>query len=232
MAENEHQDEIVHFAAEEAARRGWRLRILHAVEWPLPPGSHRGGKPASFAESAEEVVARLQEAVSRDLPEVGVSPDLVSGSPVPALVGRSSWASLIVMGHRGAGGFARLPLGSVSRQVATRARCPVVAVRPGDTGRFKDDRVVVGVDLADVRSDVMHFAIRAAGTRRAVLEAVYAAFRPAVLETGPAGPAVPEPGAMADGTRALLDRPCGPIGPRTLISRSGRGSKGAAPELS
>ncbi|WOI61283.1 universal stress protein [Streptomyces fradiae] len=206
VAEDEHQDEIVHFAAEEAARRGLRLRILHAVEWPLPPGSRRGGKPTSFAERAEEVVAPLQEAVSRDFPEVDVSPDLVSGSPVPALVGRSSWASLIVVGHRGAGGFARLPLGSVSRQVAARARCPVVVVGPGDTGRFEDHRVVVGVDLPDVRSDVMHFAIQAAGTRRAVLEAVYAAFQPPVLKTGPAGPAVPEPSAVADDARALLDQ--------------------------
>ncbi|WP_028812505.1 universal stress protein [Streptomyces flavidovirens] len=206
VAEAEHQDEIVRFAAEEAARRGWRLRILHAVEWPMPPGVHRGGQSASFVERAERVVAPLQEAVSREFPEVDVSPDLVSGSPAPALLDRSSQASLIVVGHRGAGGFARLPLGSVSWQVATHAECPVVVVRPHGTGRLRENRVVVGVDLPDIRSDVMHFAIEAASTRRAVLEAVYAAFQSPTLKTEPAGPALPDPRAMPGNARKIFDQ--------------------------
>ncbi|WP_344361736.1 universal stress protein [Streptomyces gobitricini] len=206
VAEAERQDEVVHFAAEEAALRGSRLRILHAVEWPMPPGTRREGEPASFVERAERVVEPLQALVAREFPGVGVSPDLVSGSPAPALLDRSSEAALIVVGHRGAGGFARLPLGSVSWQVATHAECPVVVVRPRDAGQPKENRVVVGVDLPDMRPDVMHFAIEAARTRRAVLEVVYAAFHPPVLKTGPAGPAVQDSSAAAGNVREILEQ--------------------------
>ena len=41
-------------------------------------------------------------------------------------------ADMIVLGSRGAGGFARLLTGSVGTQVSQHARCPVVIVPPED----------------------------------------------------------------------------------------------------
>jgi len=74
----------------------------------------------------EKVLAALGE--SR--PE-SVTVKAVKGFPVEELITASKDADMIVLGSRGAGGFDRLTMGSVSSQVAHHASCPVVIVRPG-----------------------------------------------------------------------------------------------------
>ncbi|WP_244223937.1 universal stress protein [Streptomyces tirandamycinicus] len=267
VAEAEGQEQVALAAAQEAARAGTGLRILHAVEWPAPPGTAADGTTAtagtealarSSAEAdteadaeteaeadaeahaeteaeadakahaetqaeadanahaetqaeadakagtetatetdagdrthpdrAKRVIARFSQAVHRRFPHLAIEPDRVSGSPVPALIDRSATAPLVVVGHRGTGGFPRLPLGSVSLQVATHSRCPVLVVGTGERTEPVDNRVVVGVDVDDVQPHVMEFALRAAGSRGARLEVAHASTRPELLSTGPTGP--------------------------------------------
>jgi nucleotide-binding universal stress UspA family protein len=59
----------------------------------------------------------------------------ISGVPADELVKASFGADLVVVGARGAGGFARLRLGSVSAELAHHSAAPLVIV-PGerDTG--------------------------------------------------------------------------------------------------
>ncbi|HTW04367.1 MAG TPA: universal stress protein [Streptosporangiaceae bacterium] len=56
----------------------------------------------------------------------------VSGSPAEELLRAAQDADLLVVGSRGAGGFARLVMGSVSSQVAHHAPCPVVVIPAGE----------------------------------------------------------------------------------------------------
>jgi len=56
----------------------------------------------------------------------------VNGLPAEELLKAAADAEMIVVGSRGAGGFARLLLGSVSSQVTHYAHCPVVVIPAGD----------------------------------------------------------------------------------------------------
>jgi nucleotide-binding universal stress UspA family protein len=56
----------------------------------------------------------------------------VTGSPAEELLIAAKDADLLVVGSRGAGGFARLVMGSISSQVAHHAQCPVVIIPAGE----------------------------------------------------------------------------------------------------
>jgi nucleotide-binding universal stress UspA family protein len=81
-------------------------------------------------QAAEEIV---EKAVSRHGGQK-VTVRTVSGVPADELIKASEGADLLVVAARGAGGFARLTMGSVSSQVAHHAHCPVVIV-PGNKSR-------------------------------------------------------------------------------------------------
>jgi nucleotide-binding universal stress UspA family protein len=122
----------VHHGAREALRRGCGLRIVHAFGWPviLPPfhapyDRHGQGPRAAML----DLLAQIAREVRADHPSLPVTTRLLDGSPGGVLVDVSRDAQLLVVGHRGLGGFADLLVGSVAAQVCGHARCPVVVVR-------------------------------------------------------------------------------------------------------
>jgi nucleotide-binding universal stress UspA family protein len=86
------------------------------------------------------------------------------------LVGCSAEAGLVVVGHRGTGGFAGLLAGSVALHTAAHALCPVVVVR--GTEAAPDAPVVVGVDGSPESREATEFAFAAAARRGVPLVAV------------------------------------------------------------
>ena len=81
---------------------------------------------------AEETVA----AALRDLDTEGLDIRVVvtTDEPARALIDRSAFADLLVVGSRGRGGFRGLVLGSVSLRCALHASCPVTVVGPEPVG--------------------------------------------------------------------------------------------------
>jgi nucleotide-binding universal stress UspA family protein len=75
----------------------------------------------------EETDSMLEKAGPESRPS-SVTVQAVVGLPAEALIEASVDADLLVVGSRGAGGFKRLLMGSVSTQVIHHARCPVVVI--------------------------------------------------------------------------------------------------------
>jgi hypothetical protein len=54
----------------------------------------------------------------------------LEGHPAPVLIDQAKGADLLVVGHRGRGGFASALLGSVGLHCVLHGECPVTVVRP------------------------------------------------------------------------------------------------------
>lgn len=122
-------------AADEAGLRGQVLHVVRAWSLrtaPRPEGFPQGAVP-SMEEFERAVREDTQKLLDRKLGENPVAPVQVhvALSPSPqALLDASRGADLLVVGHRGRGGFAGLLLGSVAEQCVRHAYCPVMVVRP------------------------------------------------------------------------------------------------------
>jgi nucleotide-binding universal stress UspA family protein len=124
------------WAAREAALRQAPLTVLTvhqaiagyaggAVDYP-------GDKAATerARESAQTETDKVLESIGDQRPPT-VTVRALNGLPATELIRASDDAEMIVLGSRGIGGFARLLMGSVSDQVASHAKCPVVII-PAD----------------------------------------------------------------------------------------------------
>jgi nucleotide-binding universal stress UspA family protein len=132
-----HSQRALERAMDEAAVRHVPLTVLIVHE------AVRGyyGHMAVYAddpERTEEARKAAQAETDKVLAGLaGPRPDSVTvkavhGFPVEELINAGKDADMIVLGSRGAGGFTRLMMGSVSSQVAHHAHCPVLIVPPED----------------------------------------------------------------------------------------------------
>ena len=131
-------DGAISFAFGEAALRRVPLVAVHA--WNDRPLEHSLGEhgldldaDAVHAEENRQLLRHLARWVQR-YPEVSVRPEVIRGRPAAALLSYLAHSDegppqLVVVGHRGRGGFARLLLGSTSTALVNHAGCPVVVAR-------------------------------------------------------------------------------------------------------
>jgi nucleotide-binding universal stress UspA family protein len=88
---------------------------------------------------AEQALKAAQQETDEVLERLGdesrppsVTVQAVTGIPAEALLNAAADADMIVVGSRGAGGFRKLLMGSVSSQVTHHAHCPVVIIPADD----------------------------------------------------------------------------------------------------
>lgn len=153
------------WATTNAPGRAESLQLVTA--WQIPVvGAYPMASPAVMPFDDEELraeaasgIVQLAERAKEEL-SIPVDVAVAQGGPAAALLEASTRGSLLVVGSRGRGGFARLMLGSTSTQCATHAAVPTVVVRAAPEAPTK--RILVGFDgsansMASLRWAI-HFA--------------------------------------------------------------------------
>ena len=129
-----HSTRALEWAIKEAAVRHAPLTVLTVHTVPM---SGWTGNPITLpqdAEDQEKAQRAAEEMTLKATSQLGaakpssVTVRAISGFPAQELIEASRTADLMVVGSRGAGGFTRLMIGSVSSQVVHHAHCPVVVV--------------------------------------------------------------------------------------------------------
>lgn len=165
------------WAVDEAALHGLALSVVHSQAWGWYEGygPSFGANRSALRVYAEKVVGSAVERANRRATAVKTYGELVTEDPAAVLTRMSREACMVVVGGRGAGGLAGLPLGSVGLAVAARAESPVVVVRGEEQClRHVFRRMVVGIDTAKQAGPAVEFALREARLHGARLTAVHA----------------------------------------------------------
>lgn len=180
------------WAVREAALTGAKVQAVHAWCYPALTYAHGLVGPPVFAkEDFEEEARAILDSTLATLADDGtasIERVVVEGGATDVLVGHSRGAELLVVSHRGRGGFLALHLGSIALQCAQHAACPVVVVRPGapSAASERQRRVVVGVDGSEPARRALLWAADEARRRHATLEIVHCWHPRMGLPVGPA----------------------------------------------
>ena len=137
---------IVGFDGSDHSRRALEWAIREAAAWHSPltvltvdqAVAGYWGSPVAYP-GDEDITSQAREVAQKETDSAleqicpgsrpsSVTVHAVTGLPGEALLQAAAGADMLVVGSRGAGGFKRLLLGSVSTQVTHHARCPVVVV--------------------------------------------------------------------------------------------------------
>ncbi|MGI5238966.1 universal stress protein [Dactylosporangium sp. CA-139066] len=200
----------VDWAAGDAGRRGCRLRVVHALQWPAGLYAPLGAPvPPLYETTVREATQRiLDEAVARAraaAPGIEVATDLPVGHPAAALLEESRQAVAVVVGSRGLGGFTGLLLGSVGAELAGHAACPLVVVRHTVRPAGPEaGRVIVGIDGSHDARSALRFAFEQASYRGCAVTAVHAYQWPPTTGPGEMLPLVYDPAQLRDEERLAV----------------------------
>ncbi|MEV4371777.1 universal stress protein [Nonomuraea sp. NPDC049637] len=167
-------DAALGWAADDAARTGAELHIVHALDrQPYSVGRFPDfGQWNNLLLAASRVLERAEAAVRARQPSVPVHAEIVEGTPAAVLQDQARRADELVIGKRGLGGFAGALLGSVTMQVAGQVRCAVVVVRADPPERVGE--IGVGIDDSDVCEPAIGYAFEQARLRGARLRLIHA----------------------------------------------------------
>jgi nucleotide-binding universal stress UspA family protein len=120
------------WASRYGAATGATVRAVRVWHYPTAAGLPPGKTPEPVETEVEGWVREeLSQAVTKANPDSSaqVETKIVYGHPAQALIDESRGESLLVLGHRGHGGFAEALTGSIVIHCVNHADCPVVVVR-------------------------------------------------------------------------------------------------------
>ncbi len=170
------------WAAAEATRRNWPLRLVNAFPISAPEVAYVAGLPV--AAPGREASARIFREAENRLKLAGfeglaVSTAARGGSPRRILLQEAEEARGLVVGRQGTGRLKDLFLGSTSLACATHSTgTPVIVVpaawRPDEPGEGRRRLVVVGVDGSERGRPAVEYAFATASAWGADLRAVLA----------------------------------------------------------
>lgn len=185
----------VEWAAEEAARRGLRLRIVHAEpEWfygqPIDPALQEW-----LLTGTGNLLHKALTTARQHAEGVAAETEHLPGQPAWALLDRSADAAMIVLGGRGVGAVAGVLLGSTTLQVVTHTKIPAVVVRRPEVAACGE--IVVGVDGSAISEPATGFAFEEAALREARLRMIHVWSHPASRWPGDMQPLVHDPQIIA-----------------------------------
>jgi nucleotide-binding universal stress UspA family protein len=118
----------VRYAAEEAARRGVPLDVVHVVPGYVPVGPFLMIPEGSLQEFGASVADRAAKIAVDQVPGVSVTRHLLLGNRVRELLRFSRDADLLVLAARHLSVMEHLMTGATVTAVVSRARCPVTVV--------------------------------------------------------------------------------------------------------
>lgn len=168
---SEHADHALGWATLNAPKRAESLQLVTAWQAPVG-GAYPVANPVAMhfdddqlkAAAAIEIEELAKHARTRAGMPVNVT--IREGGPAAVLLEASTHGSLLIVGSRGKGGFARLVLGSTSTQCATHAMVPTVVVPNPVEASTK--RIVVGLDGSANSMAALRWAIGFAAPGTAV----------------------------------------------------------------
>jgi nucleotide-binding universal stress UspA family protein len=184
-----HSLEAVDWAAAEARARSVPLAVCYVSDDGAPIALPLTAELAARVERhAREVVDHAVAEANRTAPQVAATACIRQGAPARELVRLASDADLVVVGHRGLGGFAELLLGSVGGHVAAHAPRPVVIVRPASK---PDGPVLIGLNGAGGPHPALEYGFEHAARHRRGVQVLHA-FRDPIAAAGALGYSLPD----------------------------------------
>ena len=166
----------VEWAVSEAQLHSTPLRIVSVASLPkmvvLQLQPERDAVLGYVREERDRALAAAAARAAQLAPGLLIDTDPVEGQAARAVTDSGSGALMLVVGFRGIGAFAAMPLGSVARYAADHASCPVVVVRDEAAAGHR----LVGVGVGDLEdcAGVLTFAFEQAALRQARLMAIHA----------------------------------------------------------
>ena len=176
-------DELaIRWATKEASMRRLPLRVVNVLDPPVmarPLDIDLADRILTYCREHARQIVDDGAALARSLaPDVEVTPTVVTGQLVPALLAETADARLVVLGSGRRFDATRVRLGSVAAHVSAHATCPVIVARSPVTGELATALgragIVVGVDGSAISEAAIAFAFEEASWRGLGLTVVHA----------------------------------------------------------